>query len=165
MPNEVEAQVTPRKSILQLCEKHLKENMPSYYDLAPPRYFRDEGELETYVRARIEKMLKAGDYAYDPTIGQITFSLDAELNVLERVGHLATTSAPGEVIGTHLIAFFKAEGWENAFILPAKTGNNKVLMMLQCADLTSSALTGNSRTPLQRATDATLKAAKNPKSL
>lgn len=106
----------------------------------PILVFKNKAELNNYLTIHFMQMVRHGQVSYDPTEGEVIISF-APMDVF---AHLQD-SEPGVRIADEIKAFFKEEGWDDAAVIPHRTGVSKTLISLRSKSLKAQKLAGSDR--------------------
>lgn len=117
----------------------------------PILVFKDRDELQGYLSVHFLQMVKHGQVSYDPIDGEVIVSF-APMDVF-------ATLQDGGRIGEEIKTFFVEEGWDDAAVIPHRTGVSKTLVSLRSKSLKSFEL-NNPVKKIDSAIDSVLKKAK-----
>jgi len=122
---------------LDAAKRQLKKELTEFSS-KPYRRFKTEQEVKDVFFDLFGKALKLGNYAYDPTTGELCWYIgkEHEIDVFERV-----QDKDDRLIANIVREVLEEDGWKKVAILPPITGSNRILIKMQSDEIRSVAVT------------------------
>jgi hypothetical protein len=120
---------------LEATKKLLKRELTEFSS-KPLRTFKTEQEVKEVFLDLYGKALRMGNYAYDPTLGELCWHIgkEHELDVFARI-------EDDRLIANVVREILEDDGWTKVIVLPPVTGSNRILIKMQSDEIKAGVVT------------------------